>query len=102
MVQELQPRSIKSFLWILHKYLKNAFLDVNFFFRVIRNVNFEDADNQKALEDIEVGAETQKYWDQQLATNNLRKDQVDSFFRNCLHFYITASKEVRNSLPFDD
>ena len=37
------------FLWILHKYLKNALLDVNLFFHVIRNANFEDANNQKTL-----------------------------------------------------
>ena len=89
-------------MWIHNIYLKNALLDVNFFFHVIRNGNFEDTNNQKALGDIGVGAETQKYLDQQLANNNLHRDQVDAFLRNCFHFYITASKEIRNRLPFDD
>ena len=102
MVQKLQSQPTRFFLWILHKYLKNALLDINLFFHVIRNVNFEDANNQKALGDIDVGAETHKYLDQQLANNNLRRDQVDAFLRNCLHFYITANKEIRNRLPFDD
>ena len=84
------------------KCVKNALLDVNLFFHVIRNVNFENANNQKALGGIDVGAETQKYLDQQVADNNLRRDQVDAFLRNCLHFYITASKEIRNRLPLDD
>ena len=87
---------------ILHKYLKSPLLDINLFFQVIRNVNFEDANNQKAIEDIDVGAETQKYLDQQLANNNLRRDQVHAFLRNCLDFYITARKKIRNCLPFDD
>ena len=90
MVQELQPQSTKFFLWILHKYLKKALLDVNLFFHVIRNVNFEDAKNQKAFGDIDVGAETQKYLDQQLANNNLRRDQVDAFLRNCLQLCRSA------------
>ena len=64
MVQELQPQSTKFFLWILHKYLKNILLNVNLFSHVIRNVSFEDANNQKALGDIDVGAEAQKYLDQ--------------------------------------
>ena len=86
----------------MDKYLKNALLDVNLFFLVFRNVNFKYANNQKALGDIDVGAETQKYLDQQLDNSNLRRDQVDAFLRNCLHFYITGSKEIRNRLPFDD
>ena len=90
MVQELQPQSTKFFLWILHKYLKKALLDVNLFSHVIRNVNFEDAKNQKAFGDIDVGAETQKYLDQQLANNNLRRDQVDAFLRNCLQLCRSA------------
>ena len=94
MVQKLQPQSTKFVLWILHKYLKNPLLHVNLLFQVIRNVNFEDANNQKALGDIDVGAETQNYLNQQLANNNLRRDQVDAFLRNCLDFYITASKEI--------
>ena len=32
----------------------------------------------------------------------MRRDQFDAFLRNCLHFYITASKEIQNCLPFDD
>ena len=89
-------------MWILHTYLNNVLLDVNLFFHVIRNVNFEDANDQKALGDIDVGAETQKYLYQHIANNNLRRDQVNAFLRNCLHFYITVSKEILNRFPFDD
>ena len=31
----------------------------------------------------------------------LQREEVDEFLRNCLQFYVTASEEIRNRLPFD-
>ena len=39
---------------------------------------------------------------QQLADKKLQREEVDKFLRNCLKFYITASEEIHNRLPFDD
>ena len=50
--QELQPQSTKFFLWILHKYLKNALLDVNLFIHGIKNVNYEDAIIKRHVETL--------------------------------------------------
>ena len=102
MVQELQPQSTKFLLWILSQYLKQGLLKPDLFFQVIRKVNFSDSNNQVALEFINVGDEAKAYLDLEFLVGTIGKEQVDEFRRNCLQFYVTASTEIRNRLPFDD
>lgn len=103
MVQELQPTAVKFFVWILEKFLKQGLLQpAELFFQIIRKVNFSDPLNQKPLTDLDVGIETRKYLEQQIAVQNLSDEQVDTFYRNCLKFYIVASNQIRERLPFDD
>ena len=68
----------------------------------MRNVNFSNSNNQKALEDIDIGFEAKAFLNQQVGDNKIGKEQINEFFRNYLKFYITASNEIRNRLPFDD
>ena len=46
--------------------------------------------------------EAKVFLNQEVADNKIGKEQVNEFLRNCLEFYITASNEIRNRLPFDE
>ena len=71
-------------------------------FQINRNENFSDSNNQVALQDINVRNEAKAYLGLEFSVGTIGKEHIDGFCCNCLEFYVTASHEIRNRLPFDE
>ena len=88
----LQPKSLIFLYQMCQNFLKDEHLKP---FTI--NILFFLKENQKALNEINLGLECEKYLNELMKQGH--KDVVKSVRKNCLTFYVTAAEEIRRRLP---
>src|SRR5580765_5994082 len=94
-VHLLQPKSLEFLITISKHFLKPELLK-----NVCDKVQFSEKDNQKSLNDINLGFECEEYLEELIKEGHA--DIIENVRENCLQFYVTAAEEISKRLPIKD
>ena len=99
----LQPKSVKFLTTICKYFLKPKLLKT-----VCNNIEFSQKENQKPLQEINLGSECEEYLDEFIKEGptdtmyNYKCNIITNIGENCLQFYVTAAEEISKRLPIND
>lgn len=91
----LQPKSVKFLTTICEYFLKPELLK-----NVCNNIQFSQQENQKSLNEVNLGFECEEYLDKLMKEGHT--DIVAHVRKNCLQFCVTAAEEISKKLPIND